>query len=420
MLQRTAAVLLPGALAFSCWLFWPQPAIAPTDAPPPAAGISPARVDRGARVVALGDCMVCHTAANGAPYAGGLPLQTPFGAIYSTNITPDPETGIGRWSYAAFERALRHGVARDGHLLYPAFPYTHYTQMTDDDIHAAYDYLMTRTPVRAEPPKNDLVFPLGFRPLLAGWNLLFLRPGNRIAVQDQQVLAERGKYLVNSLGHCASCHSGLNLLGGEKSPAFGGGTVDGWHAPSLIHLASASVPWSENDLFDYLRTGMSRAHGAAKGPMQPVVAHLAEVPAEDVRAIAAYISQIQVAGKPAGLARKPEESADADQRQLGAVLFASACASCHGPGAPMMTVSRYPGLNISPAVLGRQPTNFLQTVLHGVPLKNAPASIYMPAFADMLNDQQIASLAAYVRADLAQQPAWQHVASQSKTIRESK
>jgi len=418
MLRKALALAVVAALPVAACIFWPQPAIAPTDGPPPADGISPARVARGARVVALGDCMVCHTAAKGEPYAGGLALATPFGAIYSTNITPDPDTGIGRWSYAAFERALRHGVARDGHLLYPAFPYTHYTQMTDDDIHAAYDYLMTRTPVKAEPPKNELIFPLGFRPLLAGWNLLFLRPGNRIAAQDQQVLTERGKYLVNSLGHCASCHSGLNLIGGEKSPAFGGGTVDGWHAPSLLHLASASVPWSQTDIVDYLRTGMSRAHGAAKGPMQPVVSHLAEVPAQDVQAIAAYIMQIQVAGKLSEPARKLEKSADADQRQLGAVLFASACASCHGPGAPMTAVSRYPALKTSPAVLGQQPTNFLQTVLHGVPLKNAPVPIYMPAFADMLSDQQIASLAAYVRADLAQQPAWQHVADQSKTIRE--
>lgn len=182
--------------------------------------------------MALGDCAVCHTAKGGKPFAGGLPLATPFGTIYATNITPDPETGIGAWSQNAFARALRHGIARDGHALYPAFPYIHFTRMSDHDIAAAYAYLMSRDPVNATTPDNKLIFPLNFRPLVAFWNVLFLRPGERAADASQSAEWNRGHLLVDGLGHCAACHSPLNAIGGEKSgQAFDGGRVDGWEAP---------------------------------------------------------------------------------------------------------------------------------------------------------------------------------------------
>ncbi len=416
-----AATASAGAAAL--YVMWPQSEIAP--ATPPAAVTAPAQLQQGARIVALGDCMVCHTAQGGSAYAGGLPLRTPFGTIYSTNITPDPDTGIGRWSYAAFERAMRKGVSRDGHLLYPAFPYIHYTQMTDADLHAAYDYLLSRTPVRAPPRANELLFPLGFRPLLAGWNLLFLRPGNQIAEREQAGIVMRGKYLVDSLGHCASCHSGLNPIGGESSPAFGGGHIDGWDAPSLIRLKELAVPWTEADLFDYLHSGMSRAHGAAKGPMQPVVAHLSEVPAEDVHAIVAYLNRAQQAGSlaPATLraelpaALPPPAGARLELRRQGAVLFAAACAACHSDSAPMTQVTGNPGLKLGRSTTDNSPNNFLQTVLAGVPLKQAPAPIFMPPFADVLTDAQIESLAAYVRGDIARRPEWPTVKSTLATLR---
>ena len=153
-----------------------RPSIAPIDPPAPAS-FDPQLVRAGARVVALGDCVVCHTSKDGKPFAGGLPLATPFGTIYATNITPDPETGIGRWSRDAFARALRTGIGRNGQPLYPAFPYIHFTKMSDDDVAAAYAYLMTREPVHATAPANDLIFPLNFRPLVAFWNVLFLREG---------------------------------------------------------------------------------------------------------------------------------------------------------------------------------------------------------------------------------------------------
>lgn len=399
------AVVLGGLYA------WTRPeAIAPVAGPPRP--LSPAVLAAGARVVALGDCMVCHTAPEGPAYAGGLGLKTPFGIIYSTNITPDPETGIGRWTSAAFKRALREGVARDGHLLYPAFPYIHYTRMSDEDIELAYAWLMSRPPVRVKQPDNDLAFPLNFRPLLAFWNALYLRPGDGAAPGTGQV--ERGRYLVDTLGHCASCHSGMNVLGGERSPAFQGGTVDGWHAPALTRLAQGSAPWTRAELADYLQGGLALAHGAAKGPMRPVTERLAGVPRADVEAMAAYLMTIQ---QPAAAPAVPDA---AQTGTSGAALFAAACAGCHTPAAPMMRLGGRPGLDRSSAVLGDDPSNFIQTVLHGIPWERpAPggaAAAYMPPFADVLSDAEVAELAAWVRTG-AGRPAWPGVAAASAKLR---
>jgi mono/diheme cytochrome c family protein len=387
----------------------PAPIAALVTAPPaPDAAVLAA----GARVVALGDCMVCHTAGDGAAYAGGLGLKTPFGMLYSTNITPDPDTGIGRWPLQAFRRALREGVARDGHLLYPAFPYIHYTRMSDQDIELAWRYLMTRTPVHAEAPRNDLVFPLNFRALLGFWNALYLRRGPAPSPATSPV--ERGRYLVDTLGHCASCHSGLNLMGGERRPAFQGGNIDGWDAPGLTRLAAAPVPWREEELVDYLRGGLSPAHGAAKGPMRPVTEHLAEVPRADVEAIAAYLMSIQspAAPHPATVAAPAPAPVDGP----GARLFAAACAGCHATPAPMMRLAGRPGLALSSAVQGERPDNFIQTVLHGVPW-DAASRIYMPPFADTLDDTQVAQLAEYVRGNVAGLPAWKDAAATSARLR---
>jgi len=410
---RAAGAALAAAAAALLGLYaWTSPApMAPLAAPLPPP--SPAVLAEGARVVALGDCMVCHTAGKGPAYAGGLGLRTPFGTIYSTNITPDPETGIGRWSAAAFRRALREGVSRDGHLLYPAFPYIHYTRMSDGDIDLAYQYLMTRAPVRAAPPANDLPFPLRVRPLLAFWNMLYLRPGSASMAPVQATAAERGRYLVDTLGHCASCHSGLNLIGGERHPAFQGGHIDGWDAPALTALASGDTPWRHEELVDYLRGGLSNAHGAAKGPMRPVTERLAEVPRADVEAMAAYLMSIQtaVAGKPA-----PRREPQAATVPAGQALFAAACAGCHAETAPMMRLAQRPGLGRSSAVQGASPVNFVQTVLNGIPWQ--PSSrVYMPPFADTLSDEQVAQLAAYVRTGIASRERWNDVATTSAQLR---
>lgn len=373
-------------------------------------------LEEGRRIVALGDCMVCHTSTTGRAYAGGLPLKTPFGTIYSTNITPDAETGIGRWTQAAFTRALRRGIASDGHLLYPAFPYTHYTRMSDRDIGLAYAYLMSRPAVRYAPPKNDLVFPLNFRPLLAFWNVLFLTPGTGAEAPRDGTTIERGRYLVDTLGHCASCHSGLNSLGGERKPAFGGGEIDGWHAPALTRLARGRNPWSGQQLADYLHGGLALGHGAAKGPMRPVAERLAEVPREDAVAMARYLMSIQEAPTTGSGETSIAAASAGSTIAQGRIIFAAACASCHAAPAAMMRIGGRPALAQSSALLSDTPVNFVQTVLAGIPW-NSGSAVYMPTFAPALTDQQIASLAAYLRQDLDEQGAWQDVARQSAAIR---
>jgi len=402
-----AAVL---ALALGGALYWWTRAapIAPVAPPPPP---SAAMLAAGARIVALGDCMVCHTAQGGATYAGGLGLKTPFGTIYSTNITPDPGTGIGRWSLPAFTRALREGVSRDGHLLYPAFPYIHYTRMRDGDIALAYSYLMTRTPVTVRQPDNDLPLPLKFRPMLAFWNLLYLRPGPAAPAQDATTPVARGRYLVDTLGHCASCHSGLNPIGGERHPPFQGGEIDGWNAPALTRLAHGPNPWTQKELADYLRGGLSLAHGAAKGPMRPVTERLASVPREDVEAMASYLMTLQAPATPAVPAPAPPVQATGQ----GAALFAAACAGCHAQSAPMMALSGRPALARSSALTGASAANFVQTVLGGIPWERG-SPVYMPPFAATLTDAQVGALAAWLRQD-AGLPAWRDVPETSKKRR---
>ncbi|HMH62614.1 MAG TPA: molybdopterin cofactor-binding domain-containing protein, partial [Bradyrhizobium sp.] len=285
----TVAALCAAALGVAAAVL-PWRSIAPI-ARPDASVFSAATIARGQQLAALGDCAVCHTVANGgAINAGGRAVETPFGTIYSTNITPDPETGIGAWSYPAFERAMRQGIHRDGRHLYPAFPYTHFTKTTDADLQALYAYLMAQTPVRADNPKAALAFPFNWRPLMAGWNALFHEAKVFEADPTRSATWNRGAYLVEGLGHCGACHSPRNALGAEQVSAYlAGGFAEGWEAPPLTSLSHAPIPWSEDELFGYLRTGESRFHGVAAGPMAPVVKELAALPDQDIRAMAVYL-----------------------------------------------------------------------------------------------------------------------------------
>ncbi|MGF6809888.1 mono/diheme cytochrome c family protein [Paraburkholderia sp. Clong3] len=409
-LLAMGGVIVVAALTGALLLMW-KPAIAPVNPPAPASFDTRTKL-AGARVVALGDCIVCHTAKGGKPFAGGLPLATPFGTIYATNITPDVETGIGSWSLEAFTRAVRYGVARDGHLLYPAFPYIHFTRMSDRDIAAAYAYLMTREPVNATTPANELIFPLNFRPLLAFWNVLFLHPGEQVAGASKDAEWNRGKLLVDGLGHCASCHSPLNMIGGEKSAhAFDGGIVDGWEAPALNALGAAPKPWTQEQLVTYLRSGRASEHGAAAGPMLPVTRDLATVPEEDVQAIATYILSIQkpqpaVAGVSSNAAAQGEKSPEA---QRGALLFAASCAQCHGPAAPMQSIGERPTLAFSTAINAATPRNAAQMILSGNGWHGEDSMNYMPSFSEIYSDQQIADLVSYIRATYSQRGEWKDV-----------
>lgn len=405
-LWLVAAVVLLAGLAIGIGIMY-EPPISPVPSPAPAS-FDPQLVREGARVVALGDCIVCHTAKNGKPFAGGLPLATPFGTIYATNITPDPDTGIGQWSQQAFARALRRGIARDGHQLYPAFPYIHFTRISDHDIAAAYAYLMTREPVHAPAPANKLIFPLNFRPPVAFWKMLFLRKGDYQPDTMRSAQWNRGKLLVDGLGHCASCHSPLNAIGGEQAgKAFDGGIVDGWEAPPLNSLNEAARPWTQAQLVAYLRAGRASEHGAAAGPMLPVTRDLATVPVEDVEAIATYILSIQ---KP-GTAASPAVATVADKamtpaEQRGSVLFQASCAQCHGTGSPMQAIGERPTLALSTAVNADTPRNAIQMMLNGIAWHGETALNYMPAFIDQYDDQQIADLLAYVRGAYSGRTTW--------------
>lgn len=403
-----AVVVVAGVAA--CSVAW-QPAIDPVD-PPQASSFDQATLAHGVQLAAAGDCMSCHTAVGGKPFAGGEPLNTPFGTIYSTNITPDPDTGIGHWSLDAFTRSLRKGVSRDGHLLYPAFPYPHFTHMTDDDIKALYAYMMTRTPVHATPPANTLTFPFGFRPLIAGWNLMFLRSGELPPDSSQSAEWLRGRYLVEGPGHCAACHTPMNAFGAEKGgdDAFAGGRIDNWDVPALNALSRAPTPWTADQLTSYLRTGLALEHGAAAGPMLPVPHLLGDVSENDVRAMAVYLLSLDKHAPAAPAAQKTADAApagaDAQRLQNGAALFSSTCASCHGAAAPMMQIGNRPSLALSSVVTSDSPRNAIQMILGGIPLAGANTSHYMPSFANTLSDAQIADVATYMRVEIAKRPAW--------------
>ena len=404
----------------------PWRAIAPIARPDPSV-YSADTIARGQQLAALGDCAVCHTVTGGIVNAGGLALDTPFGTIYSTNITPDVETGIGAWSYPAFERAMREGIHRDGRHLYPAFPYTHFARTSDADLQALYAFLMAQAPVRADPPKTKLAFPFNLRPLLAGWNALFHQPSAFQADPAKSETWNRGAYLVEGLGHCSACHSPRNALGAEKADAYlAGGFAEGWEAPPLTSLSRAPIPWSEDELYAYLRSGESRFHGVAAGPMAPVVKELAALPDQDIRAMAIYLSSfndtaIDTKAQHA-LATKLEaatSTASTLPASLGARIYQGACAACHEVGGAPLFGSR-PSLSLNSNLHSDAPDNLIQVILHGIASPASSDLGYMPAFKDSMNDAQLAELVSYLRGQFAaDKPAWSGVQDAVSRIRQT-
>ncbi len=410
------AVLAIGVagLGFAFWMMW-RPEIATVSQPLNA---DRETLDRGRRVVEAGDCAVCHTRPGGAYMAGGLPLVTPFGTLFTTNITPDPQSGIGQWSLDAFERAMREGIARDGHFLYPAFPYVHYRKLSDADIADAYAFLMSVDPIKYTAPENHMVFPMNFRPLVSFWNLLFLHGDPLEPLPNRSAQWNRGRYLVEGAGHCSSCHSPLNLIGGEKgSERFNGGVVDGWTAPALRGMTEAQHPWNEAQLVAYLTGEVAEGHGAAAGPMLPVSLSIAQLPAEDAHAIAQYILDLKKTSSdapspPCTSGVKPSATA-----LRGAALFEGACASCHGRAAPMRVIESRPALANTSAVRADSPRNLIQTILQGIPMSSAASSHYMPAFAHNLDDTHVAALAEYLRNESCANRPWTDL---DKTIKSTR
>ena len=387
-----------------------QVVIAPAE--PPGVGAFPRElVRKGAELAAIGNCVTCHTAKNGRPYAGGFPLKTPFGTVYGTNITPDPETGIGRWSLAAFDRAMRQGVDREGRHLYPAFPYDHFTKTTDEDIRALYAFVMTREPVKAETPPNTVFIP---RPFIAIWKALYFEPGVYQPNPNRDPGWNRGAYLVEGLGHCGACHTPRNKLGAEKKHEhFAGGEVGGWHGPALNAAAPSPVPWTTAAMAEYLRTGLVEDHAVPAGPMLPVVRNLSEVSREEVTAIAGYVVSLdnradaerQAMARQAlsSVPRGPIPVSGDAAANRGATVYAGACADCHDRGRAeeggALPLPLATGLTIPTSA------NLIRITRDGIIPQPHERRPWMPAYAGALTDEQLADLVIYLRA-ISGRPAW--------------
>lgn len=384
-------------------------------------------LQRGQQLAALGNCAGCHTAEDGMPNAGGRPMHTPFGTVFSTNLTPDVQTGIGAWSYQAFERAMRQGISRHGHALYPVFPFTSFAKTNDADMMALYAWLMSQPAVTSHTPEPQMQWGLGWRPLMALWNGLFHAPQQFEPNSKQSAQWNRGAYLVDGLGHCGACHTPRNALGAERNEQsyMQGAMVDGWQAPALTGLNPSPVPWSEEEFFRYLRQGHTKQHGIAAGPMGLVVRNLALVPDNDIRAMAVYLASLQppsnadeaqretLAAKVVADAARQAPLPDAAQR-----LFQGSCGACHhdGDGPQLLGVNRPLALNTN--VHSDRPDNLLRIVLEGI---QAPATKdigFMPSFANTLTDKQLVLLVDGMRARYApDKPAWHNTAQTLATMR---
>ena len=424
------AIAVVTVVAVGGFLIW-RPAIDPIV--PPAPGSFDAKlVAHGRELALVGDCNVCHTRPGGAAFAGGRAIPTPFGTLYSSNITPDAQTGIGTWSQAAFVRAMRAGVKRTGQFIYPAHPYDHFTRMTDADLASLYAYVMTRPPIAAATPTPDLRFPFNVRALLTGWNLLFLDQGPYRVDPTQNAEWNRGAYLVLGLGHCGACHTPYNLLGAEeKNRAFAGGVAEGWDAPALDQKSPAIIPWTQASLFTYLRTGLEAGHGIAGGPMADVARDLGEAPEGDVKAVATYVallmgerSERRDAKARALIAQTERRSKELRQTiarnrvtDVGEIIYATSCAQCHEPWNSDPPQHAGQNLALQSAVSAPSPSNLIHTILTGIQPLDSPSHTFMPDFAGAFTDAQIADLARYVRRTFSDQPAWGDLAATVRAVR---
>ena len=371
-----------------CSAFAPFPALA-EPAPPEV-------VAHGKSLVEASDCATCHTADPQRPFAGGKRIDTPFGAIYSPNLTPDRETGIGDWSDADFVRALRFGVAPDSSRYYPAFPYPYFTKFTRGDILAIRAYLSTLTPFRNEEPPPALRFPLNFRVVMRVWNYFFFKPGILEPDQQKDIDWNRGRYLVEGAGHCGACHTPKNMFGADRrGQAFAGGRVGDWFAPRLDGAARSGLQsWSVDDIVEYLQSGRN-ARSHADGLMAEVVVNsTSKISDGDARAIAVYLKSLP-AGPPEPQVILPPE----DRMKSGEAMYEHACVACHekdGSSAPRI----YPPLPGNALLQSADPTSTLRIILDGaqtVTTPRAPNKGSMPAYAKQWTDQQIADVTNYIR-----------------------
>jgi len=363
-----------------------QPKVEPT----------PEDIARGKALTDAGDCASCHTADAAKPFAGGKPIDTPFGVIYAPNLTPDRETGLGAWSDDEFYRALRFGVARDGARYYPAFPYPNFTKLTRQDIFAIRAYLATLTPIQHAPRAPELHWPFNYRVVMRGWNWLFFKPG--ILMPDQQKSAEwnRGRYLVEGVGHCGACHTPKNMFGADRrGQAYGGGRVAGMFAPRLDGAARSGLKsWSVEDITEYLQSGRNAKSHAGELMSEVVVNSTSKMSDADIRAIAVYLKDLP-AGKREPKVTPPQPA----QMAEGKKLYDGACIACHeddGSGSPRI----YPPLPGNANLQSADALSTLRIILDGaetVTTPRAPNKGSMPGYAAKMTDQQIADVTNYIR-----------------------
>jgi len=394
---------------------------APTAAAPSFDGAPDGlQMSRGAYLATAADCAACHTAEGGRPFAGGYAINSPMGAIYSSNITPSKAYGIGGYSERDFARALRDGIRKDGARLYPAMPYPSYSKMSDADIRALYDYFMTEVmPVETPAPKTALPFPFSLRVSMIGWDWLYGGGSPLQAEAGQSDAWNRGRYLVEGPAHCGTCHTPRNLvMGPVDSRGLGGAMVGAWYAPNLTPGSGGIGDWSDRDLEAYLATGISD-RARASGPMAEAVEHsFQHMAPADIAAMVAYLRSVPavdattVRAAPAETNKKPDgflQSATQDARGLsrlpatasGAVLYQDACASCHQPDGRGSADGYYPALKGNLTAESGQSANLVATILHGVSRTVAGTHVLMPGFGpdslvQPLSDAQIAQLANYV------------------------
>jgi mono/diheme cytochrome c family protein len=395
MAGSSVAGVAPSATAPVARTRWPPTALALLSQPIADTVPNAAELRRGQYLVAAGDCMSCHLREGGAPLAGGLGLETPFGVIYSPNITSDKNTGIGGWTSEQFYRAMHDGIDDEGHNLYPAFPYPWFRLASRADDDAMLAYLKTTPPVDYTPPKNDLPFPLNFRAVVKVWNLLFLSSQGFQTDDAQSAEWNRGAYLVNGLGHCGGCHTPKNFLGADKSKQeFHGALLGTWVAPDLTSNPRTGLgDWSIDDIAEYLANGRN-AHAGAAGDMGEVITYSTSLMNDaDRHAMAVYLKS------QAPTARNSEKGADAGAMLRGAAIYSDACASCHlddGVGQPRF----FPPLGHNAMLQQADATGLLHLILAGGRIGTSPSRpspLTMPSFAWKLSDEEIADVTTFIR-----------------------
>ncbi len=405
-LTIVGALGVAGAISAACFFFWPASieAVQATNAQPTGYAL----VAKGEYLTKAADCAACHTAPGGKPFAGGRAFKLPFGTIYSTNITPDQEAGIGGWSDAEFVRALHRGIGKNGEDLYPAFPYTAYALLSTDDVLAIRAYLSTVRPVSLRNTNNTLAFPFNQRYVLRAWKLLFMptRQWEPSAAHDEAW--NRGSYLAEALAHCGDCHTPRNLMFATKSGRkYAGAAVDGWKAYNITSDRETGIgAWSDAEIEQYLSSGHAPAHGSAGGGMREAIdLSLRHLSSEDIAALTQYLRTVpaqrsELAGQidhhPATLNGATAWSPGPDRNEnIGFQIFASACASCHGWDGTGQQTDQAELLS-SRTVNDPSGANLVRAVLEGVKIGSPRGDNLMPSFAAAYSDTEIAAVSNYV------------------------